>query len=446
MSRYFGTDGIRGIANSQLTPLTAFKLGTALGKYLRETDTRPTVIIGKDTRMSGDLLEGALTAGLCSMGTDVIPAGVITTPGVAYLTGALDYVSAGIVISASHNPMTDNGIKVFSPKGSKLPDSVEDTLEDYMDAYKTFELVEGADVGKVICDNTLGDRYIDFLKRSVPVDITGKKLVLDCANGASSGYAARLFESLGAQVTAINNSPDGININVNCGSLHPEGMCQKVLETGADAGCAFDGDADRVIMADSKGRVVDGDRIMAIYGLSRKRRGSLPADMVVGTVMSNIGLEKALSKEGITLHRSKVGDRYVSEDMDKFGAVIGGEKSGHIMFHEILPSGDGMLTALMIMQVLANENKPLCDLSDEIREYPQLLVNVRVADKTGWDTDPQIAAALAKGEKQLEGRGRIVLRPSGTEQLIRVMAEGPDQGEVDQVVNDIADAIRKAMG
>ena len=219
-----------------------------------------------------------------------------------------------------------------------------------------------------------------------------------------------------------------------------------MTETGSDIGFAFDGDADRVIMSDSKGRVVDGDRMMAIYGLSRKRHSSLPADMVVGTVMSNIGLEKALSTEGITLHRSKVGDRYVSEDMHKFGAIVGGEKSGHIMFHEILPSGDGMLTALMIMKVLRDEKKPLSELSDEIKEYPQLLVNVRVADKTGWDTDPEIAKALAAGEKRLEGRGRIVLRPSGTEQLIRVMAEGPDQKEVDEVVNSIAEAIKKAMG
>ncbi|MBP5273701.1 MAG: phosphoglucosamine mutase [Abditibacteriota bacterium] len=446
MSRYFGTDGIRGIANSQLTPLTAFKLGTALGKWLGETAERPVVVIGKDTRMSGDLLEGALTAGLCSMGTDVIPAGVITTPGVAFLTREFDFLKAGIVISASHNPMTDNGIKVFSEAGGKLPDEVEDKLEDYMDAYKTFDLVEGAAVGRVQYRPDFHEKYIAFLRNAVPIDLSDMKIVVDCANGASSGYAKELFESMGAKVTAINDAPDGVNINLGCGSLHPEGMCSKVTETGSDIGFAFDGDADRVIMSDSKGRVVDGDRMMAIYGLSRKRHSSLPADMVVGTVMSNIGLEKALSTEGITLHRSKVGDRYVSEDMHKFGAIVGGEKSGHIMFHEILPSGDGMLTALMIMKVLRDEKKPLSELSDEIKEYPQLLVNVRVADKTGWDTDPEIAKALAAGEKRLEGRGRIVLRPSGTEQLIRVMAEGPDQKEVDEVVNSIAEAIKKAMG
>ena len=444
MGRYFGTDGIRGKANQELTPLIAFKLGTALGKHLRDTvKARPKVLIGKDTRLSGDLLEGALIAGLCSMGTDVISVGVIPTPGIAYLTLSDENVNSGIVISASHNPMEDNGIKIFASDGRKLSDEVEDGLEDLMDDYKTLELSSGSKVGKLIKDSTLHSKYLNFLRCKFDINLKDMKIAVDCANGASSDFAKELFESMGATVFSVCHEPDGVNINDGCGSLHPETVCNLVKENNADLGCAFDGDADRVIMVDEKGCVVDGDRIMAIYALNRKRTSSLPADTVVGTVMSNIGLEKVLNKEGITLHRSNVGDRYVSEDMTRIGAIIGGEKSGHVIYSEHLPSGDGMLTALTMIDVLKNTDKPFCDLSDEIVEYPQLLVNVKVATKDGWDTNSAIKAAIENMEKVLEGRGRVVIRPSGTEPKIRVMAEGPDQAEIDTLVNEVANVIKK---
>lgn len=446
MGKYFGTDGIRGIANTDLTPLLAFKLGTALGKYLNENkNNKPSVIIGKDTRISGDLLEAALTAGLCSMGTDVISVGIISTPGIAYLTASDDNISAGIVISASHNPMSDNGIKIFSDKGKKMADKIESYLEDLMSNYKSFQLASGANVGHVIHDTISHKKYVDFLRKTFNLDLSGMKIVIDCANGAASDYAKEVYESMGANVIAINNEPNGININHKCGSLHPESMSKTVIKNKADLGCAFDGDADRVIMCDNKGEVVDGDRMMAIYALNRKRTGYLPANTVVGTVMSNIGLEKVLEKEGIFLHRAKVGDRYVSEAMAAIGAVVGGEKSGHVIYPEHLPSGDGMLTALSIINVVKNTNMPLSELSAEIIEYPQLLLNVKVTSKDGWDENPIILESIRNMETALKGRGRVVIRPSGTEPLIRVMAEGPDQDEIDRLVHETADVIKSQM-
>ncbi len=445
MAKLFGTDGVRGLANAQLSPFLALKLGTTAAHLIIERKENARVVIGIDSRISGDILESALSAGMCSQGVTAMLAGMIPTPGVAYLTRA-NFAAAGAMVSASHNPMPDNGIKFFGPDGYKLADELEGLIEKQIDDFDSFPRPQGADVGRILKRRELAWEYADHVKRSISQPLAGLKVVIDCSNGAASELAPRVFDELGAKTTLMNCSPDGLNINVDCGSLHPSGMAQRVREVGADIGLAFDGDADRVILADERGEIVDGDHIMAIYGLFHARNGGLPENTVCGTVMSNVGLEIAIAKANLKLVRTPVGDRYVAEEMRRTGAVVGGEKSGHIILSRHTTTGDGMVTALQMMAIMLATGSRLSELAAQMEEYPQLLVNVRVERKDGWDANPAIAQAIRCAETRLAGRGRVVVRPSGTESLIRVMAEGPDQDELDELVGDIADAVRKAMG
>ena len=449
MGKYFGTDGIRGVANKGLTSLLSLKLGYALGQYLNEKGLGKTVAIGTDTRLSGFMLKSALSSGLCSMGVNVLDLGVITTPGVGFVTKNNSFVSLGVVISASHNPYYDNGIKILSKDGNKLSDETETYIENIMDNISPkFESEDK--IGIRIDGSEYVHLYMDFLKNAVkindePLNLSGMTVALDCAYGASSNIAKELFESLGAKAISFNHTPDGLNINRGCGSLHPKFIAKATKEEGADLGCAFDGDADRVIMCDNEGNIVDGDKIMALYAKERKESVGLPADCVVGTVMSNLGLAKYLKASGIKLHRSKVGDRYVAEDMITLGAVVGGEKSGHIIFNEIAPVGDGMLTALMVIKTILQSGKSLKELTKDVKEYPQLLVNVKVENKEGWEENEEILKAKEKAEEELGDSGRLVLRASGTENLIRVMAEGDNQDDVDRIVHTLADRIKEVL-
>ena len=445
MRKLFGTDGVRGLANVELTPLMALQLGTTAAHVLIENKQKTKVLIGRDPRISGDILESALVAGICSQGVDAVVAGVIPTPGVAYLT-ATTSAAAGAVISASHNPVKDNGIKFFGADGYKLDDDMEASIEEQIEHFDDFPKPQGGEVGRVIRRHELAWEYAEHVKKTVDKSLAGMKVVIDCANGAASELAPQIFEELGADVTCINCSPNGININLDCGSQHPGLMKEKVKELGADVGLSFDGDADRVILADEKGEVVDGDHMMAIYGLQCARNGGLPTNTVVGTVMSNIGLELVLKKENLKLLRAAVGDRYVSDEMRKTGAVIGGEKSGHIILSRHTTTGDGMITALQMLSIMLNTGKKLSQLAGEMQEFPQLLVNVKVTQRDGWDEKPQILSAIKYVEEKLADKGRVVVRPSGTEKLIRVMAEGPDQAELEMLVGQICDAVKKEMG
>lgn len=445
MRKLFGTDGVRGLANVELSPLLALQLGATAAHVIIERKQNTKMVIGRDPRISGDILESALAAGICSQGVDAVLAGVIPTPGVAYLTMTTG-AAAGVVISASHNPMPDNGIKFFGPDGYKLDDSVEATIEEQLELFDSFPRPSGADVGNIFRKRELAYEYAQHVKSTIDVTLGGIKVVIDGANGAASELAPRIFHELGARTSCLNCTPNGININEDTGSLHPEKMALLVKQLGADVGMAFDGDADRVILADEKGNVVDGDHIMAIYALHCARTSGLPTNTVVGTVMSNVGLELALKKEGIKLVRTAVGDRYVSDEMRRSGAVVGGEKSGHIILSRYTTTGDGMITALQILSVMLHTGKKLSELASEMQEFPQLLVNVQVAERDGWDNKPEILSAIKDAEEKLAGRGRVVVRPSGTEKLIRVMAEGPDQQELEILVGQIADAVKRTMG
>ena len=445
MRKLFGTDGVRGLANVELTPLLALKLGTTAAHVIIERKQNTRVLIGRDPRISGDILESAMVAGICSQGVDAVLAGVIPTPGVAYLTASTS-AAAGVVISASHNPVRDNGIKFFGPDGYKLDDAVEESIESQIEAFDQFPKPDGGNVGNLLHRHELAWEYAEHVKQTAHGSLDGMSVVIDCANGAASELASRIFEELGARVACIYCTPNGININKDCGSLHPEKMAEKVRQIGADVGLSFDGDADRVIMADEIGRMVDGDHMMAIYALHLARTAGLPANTVVGTVMSNIGLEIALKKENITLTRTAVGDRYVSDEMRRSGAIVGGEKSGHIVLSRHATTGDGMITALQVLSIMNSTGKKLSELASEMEELPQLLVNVKVSKRDGWDRDPDIISSISDAEDKLRGRGRVVVRPSGTERLIRVMAEGPDQTQLEQLVGDICEAVRKSLG
>lgn len=444
MAKLFGTDGVRGLANIELSPLLALKLGATAAHVIIERKQNTRVLVGRDPRISGDILESALVAGICSQGVDALLAGVIPTPGVAYLTSSTNS-SAGAVISASHNPVDDNGIKFFGPDGHKLDDAVEASIEEQIDAFESFPRPRGGDVGNILRRHELAWEYAEHVKKSISEPLSGMKLVLDCANGAASELAPRIFEELGAKLTCIFCNPDGCNINAGCGSLHTERMREMVVETGADAGLSFDGDADRVIMADEKGCVVDGDHLMAIYALDMARNGGLPTGRVIGTVMSNVGLEVALSRENLTLVRTAVGDRYVCDEMRRSGAIVGGEKSGHIILARYATTGDGMVTGLQTLAIMLRTGRKLSELAAQMEEFPQLLVNVPVKRREGWETEPEIAAAIRSAECKLNGCGRVVVRPSGTEKLIRVMAEGPDQSDLEVVVEEICAAVRRTM-
>lgn len=440
MGKHFGTDGVRGIAGTGLTPELAFKLGRAGAEVLGKDHPHPVFVVGKDTRISGDMLEAALTAGILSAGGDVISVGVIPTPAVAYLARHYE-AAAGAVISASHNPFGYNGIKFFSGDGFKLPDAVEEEIEKLLDGEDREEYVTGENMGiRVDASREAGDLYTDFLVESSGINLTGKKIVLDCANGAAFKIAPAVYSALGAEVTVIGDEPDGININDNIGSTHPEKLCAKVLETGADIGLAFDGDADRLIAADEKGNVVDGDRTICICAKMMKDEGRLKGNRVTATVMSNIGFHKYVKEAlGSDVDVTGVGDRYVLESMRKTGCAIGGEQSGHIIFLDRTTTGDGILSSLELVKALYSSGKKMSDLAGEIEIFPQVLINARVTDegKKAYEKDPEIQAEIEKIEESLSGNGRVLIRPSGTEPLVRVMLEGEDEA----VIRPMAEAL-----
>jgi phosphoglucosamine mutase len=443
--KLFGTDGVRGIANTELTPRLALALGAAAARTLGRGHT-PRFIVGRDTRVSGTLLESALAAGLCSMGAQVVTAGVVPTPAVAGIARIQNF-DAGIVISASHNPFADNGIKFFGGDGYKLDDALESEIEALVPLVDTWERPSGAGVGRLTHDGALADLYAGHLEDTMAgVPLTGLKIVLDGANGANYALAPRVVTDLGAEVIALHCDPDGVNINAGCGSLHPDEMMQRTVAERADIGLAFDGDADRVILSDEKGRKVDGDRVMLLVGRHLAAQGKLTNNTVVGTIMSNMGLEVALRESGLVLKRTAVGDRYVSEEMRREGYVLGGEKSGHLIFGHLTTTGDGLLTALQVLKVMRETGQPLSFLADQMTDYPQILLGVQVRDRQTWASDADILKAIVHAETQLAGRGRINVRASGTEKLVRVMAEGPDQMEIDLLANEIASLVKKKVG
>lgn len=447
MGKYFGTDGVRGIANTELTPELAFKLGRAGGFVLTRGIDNPKVLVGRDTRISGMMLESALVAGLLSIGVEVMRLGVISTPGVAYLTKAMG-AEAGIMISASHNPVADNGIKFFGSDGFKLLDEQEDEIESFIDDPK--QLIPrpvGGNVGVVSDYFEGGQKYLQFLKQTVQEDdFSGLKIALDCAHGATSTLAPHLFADLEADIVTIGASPNGLNINDGVGSTHPETLAKFVLEQGADIGLAFDGDGDRLIAIDEKGQTVDGDQIMYICARYMKSLGLLKRNTVVTTVMSNLGLYKALEEEGIESRQTAVGDRYVMEAMREESFSLGGEQSGHLIFLDFTTTGDGMLSALQLVSTMKATGKSLSELSAGMTTFPQKLMNVKVSDKNQVMEDPSIIALIEQVEKEMDGNGRILVRPSGTEPLVRVMAEAPTEEACDAIVDRVASVVQEKYG
>ncbi|WP_062353321.1 phosphoglucosamine mutase [Bacillus kwashiorkori] len=446
MGKYFGTDGVRGVANSELTPELAFRLGRFGGYVLTKDKERPKVLIGRDTRISGHMLEGALVAGLLSVGCEVMRLGVISTPGVAYLTKALS-AQAGVMISASHNPVEDNGIKFFGPDGFKLSDEQEAEIEKYIDMETdTLPRPVGKQIGQVNDYFEGGQKYIQYLKQTVDVDFSGIHVALDCANGATSSLANYLFADLDADLSTMGASPDGLNINDGVGSTHPEALAKFVLEKGADVGLAFDGDGDRLIAIDENGEIVDGDQIMYICAKHLKQEGRLKQQTVVSTVMSNLGFYKALESQGILSIPTAVGDRYVVEEMRNNGYNLGGEQSGHIIFLDYNTTGDGMLTGLQLVNIMKLTKKPLSELAKEVTKYPQKLVNIRVTDKYHVTDNEKVHAIIQEVEQEMAGNGRILVRPSGTEPLVRVMAEAPTEELCEDYVNRIVKVVEEEMG
>jgi len=445
--KLFGTDGIRGKANHfPMTGEVAFEVGRAAAYVLKKTHGRNNILIGKDTRLSGYMIESALTSGICSMGMNVVLIGPMPTPGIAFVTRSMR-VDAGIVISASHNPFDDNGIKFFSSDGFKLPDSVEEEIEKAMFS-KTLEKIrpEGANIGKAKRVEDASGRYIEFVKSTFPKGMTleGIKIVVDCSNGSAYKITPTVLRELGAEVIAINDKPDGININADCGATHSEALQKAVLEHKANIGIAHDGDADRTIFCDENGEIVDGDKIMAICAMDMKKEGNLKANTVVATVMSNIGFELFLKKAGIKVIRAKVGDRYVVEEMVKIGCNLGGEQSGHIIFLDHNTTGDGPITALQVLSIMCRREKTLSNLASYIPIYPQILINVPVKKSKDMKDFPSISAVIKRAEKKLKN-GRILVRPSGTEPKIRVMIEGDKMDYITTIAEEIAEVIKKHM-
>lgn len=447
MRKYFGTDGVRGVANKELTCDLAYKLGRAGGYVLTNNEYKVKVVVGKDTRQSGDMLEAALIAGLMSVGCDVITVGVIPTPGVAYLTRKYG-AECGVVISASHNPMEDNGIKFFNKDGFKLDDEIELKIEEYIDnmekiAYNPI----GNEVGVRIHKHTAAQDYVDYLKSIVDTDLTGLKVVLDCANGAAYKVAPEVFRELGAEVIAMNVTPDGENINHKCGSTHPEGLQKAVVEHNADLGLAYDGDADRLIAVDETGTIVDGDHIMILGAVYLKKQNKLANDTLVVTTMSNIGLHVAAKEYGIDLAITDVGDRYVIEEMKKSGHNLGGEQSGHMIFLDYNTTGDGTLSSLIVSKIVKEDGKTLSEQSDLMTTYPQVLINVDVRNevKNKFMENDEIRTEIEKLEKLMAGTGRVLIRPSGTQPLVRVMLEGKDEGQIRELAQELADLIKAKL-
>ncbi|MCL6548710.1 MAG: phosphoglucosamine mutase [Alicyclobacillus sp.] len=445
MGRLFGTDGVRGVANQELTPELAFRLGRAGAYVLTARHRGSRIVIGKDTRISSDMLETALISGVLSMGVDVLRLGVVSTPGVAFITRHL-HADAGVMISASHNPVEDNGIKFFGGDGFKLLDDTEEEIERMLsEPQDTLPRPTGAAVGRMY-DEPAVIAYEKFLLGTVTHRFDGLHVVLDCANGAASAIAPAVFRKLGAKVTVLNDQPDGVNINVGCGSTHPHVVQRAVLAHEADVGLSFDGDADRLIAVDATGQVIDGDYIMAICARALKERGALRNNTVVATVMSNLGFVKAMEKLGIRVERTAVGDRYVMEAMRQGQHVLGGEQSGHIIFLNHTTTGDGILTALQLVDVVVESGRPLAELASIMTRYPQLLENVRVRDKRAWRDNDRIREALAAGEEMLGDNGRILVRESGTEPIVRVMVEGPDERVLQECISRIVRVVREELG
>ncbi len=448
MARLFGTDGVRGVANEELTPLLAMQLGQAGAHVLtKETNHKPTIMVGCDTRISGDMLANALMAGVCSVGANAVYVGVVPTPAVAYLTRKYK-VDAGVVISASHNPVEFNGIKFFDSEGYKLPDEMEDEIEALIrNNMEGVKFPTGSGVGKIKYRTDAREEYINHTIRAVDIDLSGLKIVVDCAEGASFYTSVEALKELGANVVAIHNMPDGTNINANCGSTHMEELCARVVYENADLGIAFDGDADRMLAVDEKGKLVDGDQIMSIVGNFMKQQGTLKKDMIVVTVMSNLGMTLMAQREGIHLEQTKVGDRYVLERMKEIGANLGGEQSGHIIMLDSNTTGDGLLSALLLLEVIVKTGKKLSELAEIMEVLPQALINAKVPNhkKSSYMEYPEIAAAIEELDKKFAGEGRVLIRPSGTEPKVRVMIEGKDQKMIEQEARKLADLIQNTM-
>lgn len=447
--KLFGTDGVRGIANKHpMTTEMAMQLGRAAAYVFKHDNRRSRIVIGKDTRLSGYMIENALAAGICSMGVDVLLVGPMPTPGIAFITASMR-ADAGVVISASHNPYQDNGIKFFARDGYKLPDEVELQIEDLIFSDRIDSLRPTAEeVGKAFrVDDAIG-RYIVFLKHTFPrqLDLTGLKIVLDCAHGAAYKVAPAVLEELGAKVFAYGVSPNGTNINDGCGSTCPEVISEAVLKHGADLGIALDGDADRCIFVDEHGNEVDGDHIMAICGIDMLKRNALPDKTVVATVMSNMGLDIALRKAGGKVVKTDVGDRYVVEEMRRGGYHFGGEQSGHMIFLEHNTTGDGMISALQVLAILQKSGKPLSELASVMTALPQVLVNVRVRERRSLEELPEVQELVTDVESRLGDTGRVLIRYSGTEPLMRIMLEGQDQSEITRMANEIAELVELKIG
>lgn len=437
--RLFGTDGVRGVANEGLTPELAFQIGKAAACYLVSKNNKKRVIIGQDTRRSSPMLEAAIASGFCSYGIDVVSIGTAPTGSVSYLTRTKDY-GLGVMISASHNPALDNGIKLIAHTGRKLDDETELEIEHLLEALPK-ERPIGAYVGSLVQDPSQLDEYLDYLKNILPERLEGMTLALDLANGAAWKIAPQLFEQLGAKVLITGSEPDGMNINDRVGATHPSTIQNFTKESGADIGVCFDGDADRVVFSDEQGRLINGDRSMAIWSSYWHLQQNLTPPVVVGTVMSNAGFESYLNSKGIQLERANVGDKYVSQTLEKKKAFIGGEQSGHVIFPQRGPTGDGLITALEVLRVLKRTARPASSFYADFEPWPQILINVQVESKSGWDQSTKVQTALQEATQKLSGHGRVVVRPSGTQPYIRVMVEASSYQDRDKHAKQIVDAI-----
>ncbi|GMR04537.1 MAG: phosphoglucosamine mutase [Thermodesulfobacteriota bacterium] len=447
--RLFGTDGVRGVANVKpMTAELALKLGRAIAYVFKKEARRHKIVIGKDTRLSGYMLESAMMAGICSMGVDALMVGPLPTPGISFITSSMR-ADAGVVISASHNPYQDNGIKFFSRTGFKLPDEVELEIERFIfENRDPSHRPTAKEVGKAYRVDDAKGRYIVFAKNTFPDELTldGLKIAVDCANGATYKVAPAVFSELGAEIITTGVKPDGENINLGCGSMYPESVAERVRESGAHIGIAFDGDGDRCILVDERGEMVDGDHILAITALGMLREGTLKKKTLVATVMSNSGLDEAIESAGGKVVRTRVGDRYVVEEMLKKGYNLGGEQSGHVIFLDHTTTGDGIITALQVLKSMVREGKKLSELADALKTYPQVLVNVKVREKKPLDGIPKVAAALKSVEKRLKNRGRVFIRYSGTEPLARITIEGEKEKEIRDMAEELAVVLRSEIG
>lgn len=449
MGKLFGTDGVRGVANEELTCELAFKIGRCAAFVLTgEVKRKPKILIGKDTRISGDMLEAALTAGLCSVGAKVISLGVIPTPAVAYLTRKYN-ADAGVVISASHNSAEYNGIKIFNENGYKLSDEIEDRIEELiLNGEEGIKLPTGDAVGTAHRIDTAVKDYVKFAKKTIDCDLNGMKIAVDCANGASCETAVNVLVDLGAEVFAIANHPNGTNINLNCGSTHTDKFCEYVKNVGVDIGLSFDGDADRLLVVDENGELIDGDKIMSICAIDMKEHGKLKDNVIVATVMSNLGMFIMAKENGIDIKKTNVGDRYVLEEMLKGGYSIGGEQSGHIIILDYNTTGDGLVTALQFLSVLKQSGKKASELASVMEVLPQVLINAKVKteNKNTYRNYPEIVSEIEKIEREFDGNGRVLIRPSGTEPLVRVMIEGRDIKLINERAKSLADLIESILG